>query len=117
MNRNVGKIIRFIGNRLAGASPFLAVLAVLAIPDMAFASGGITEFAGPVQKVVDTLTGPVGKSISILGMVLVGVYFIYQKDDISGGAKMLLSVVFGICFIAFGSTIVTSVFGFSGAMV
>ena len=40
-----------------------------------------------------------------------------NKDDISGGFKLLLGVVFGISFIAFASSIVNSVFTFSGALV
>ena len=39
-----------------------------------------------------------------------------NKDDISGGFKLLLGVVFGISFIAFASSIVNSVFSFSGAV-
>ena len=40
-----------------------------------------------------------------------------NKDDISGGFKLLLSVVFGISFIAFATSIVNSVFSFSGAVI
>ena len=40
-----------------------------------------------------------------------------NKDDISGGFKLLLSVVFGISFIAFAASIVNSVFSFSGAVI
>ena len=61
--------------------------------------------------------GDAGKWISIIAMALCGVVFIIQKDDISGGFKMLLSVVFAISFIAFAAAIVNSVFTFSGALV
>ena len=39
-----------------------------------------------------------------------------NKDDISGGFKLLLSVVFGISFIAFAGSMVNSIFSFSGAV-
>lgn len=95
-----------------------AVLAsILFCPDSALASAGIDQFTGPVDKVVNTLTGPVGKAVSIIGMAICGFVFITQKEDISGGAKSLLGVVFGICFIAFASPIVNSVFSFSGALI
>ena len=96
---------------------FLLALCVFALPDVAFASGGISEFSGPLEKVVGTITGPAGKWISIVAMALCGVIFIMNKDDISGGFKLLLSVVFGISFIAFASSIVNSVFSFSGAVI
>ena len=95
----------------------LAALCLLAFPDLAAASGGITEFSSPLERVVNTITGPAGKWISIVAMALCGVIFIMNKDDISGGFKLLLSVVFGISFIAFAASIVNSVFSFSGAVI
>ena len=95
----------------------LATLCLLAFPDLALASGGITEFSSPLEKVVNTITGPAGKWIAITAMALCGVIFIMNKDDISGGFKLLLSVVFGISFIAFAASIVNSVFSFSGAVI
>ena len=101
--------------------PGLALLGLMAFslffPDIAAASGGITEFSSPLEKVVNTVTGPAGKWISIVAMALCGIIFIMNKDDISGGFKLLLGVVFGISFIAFASSIVNSVFTFSGALV
>ena len=94
----------------------LAALSLL-LPEFAWASGGITEFSGPLEKVVGTITGPAGKWISLVAMALCGVIFIINKDDISGGFKLLLSVVFGISFIAFAASIVNSVFTFSGAVI
>ncbi len=95
----------------------LAAVCLLLTPDIAAASGGITEFSSPLEKVVNTITGPAGKWISIVAMALCGVIFIMNKDDISGGFKLLLSVVFGISFIAFATSIVNSVFSFSGAVI
>lgn len=101
--------------------PRFAVFGFLALclcfPDIAAASGGITEFSSPLERVVNTITGPAGKWISIVAMALCGVIFIMNKDDISGGFKLLLSVVFGISFIAFAASIVNSVFSFSGAVI
>lgn len=95
----------------------LAALCLLVFPEFAAASGGITEFSSPLEQVVNTITGPAGKWISIVAMALCGVIFIMNKDDISGGFKLLLSVVFGISFIAFAASIVNSVFSFSGAII
>ncbi len=96
---------------------FLVLAAsIICVPET-FASGGITEFSSPLEKVVNTITGPAGKWISIVAMALCGVVFIMNKDDISGGFKLLLGVVFGISFIAFAGSIVNSVFSFSGAVI
>jgi type IV secretion system protein VirB2 len=88
----------------------------LVFPDLAQA-GGIGDFAGPIDKVVETITGPVGKAVSIIAMALSGYYFITNKEDIAGGAKGLLGTVFGICFIALAAPVVNQLFSFSGAVV
>jgi type IV secretion system protein VirB2 len=95
----------------------LAVLAAFGFPRAARASGGIGDFSAPLEKVMNTITGPAGKTISIVAMAICGLTFIWNKDDISGGFKLLLGVVFGISFIAFASSIVNNIFSFSGAMV
>ncbi|MDR1083366.1 MAG: TrbC/VirB2 family protein [Deltaproteobacteria bacterium] len=96
--------------------PFLAAFFCLTIPELAQA-GGIANFATPVEQVMNTVTGPVGKSVAVIGMALCGYYFITNKEDISGGAKALLGIVFGICFIAFAAPIVNSLFSFEGALI
>jgi len=99
-------------------SLFIVVaLGALIIPEIAAASGGITEFSSPLEKVAGTITGPAGKWISIVAMALCGMIFILNKDDMSGGFRLLLQVVFGISFIAFAASIVNSVFSFSGAVI
>jgi type IV secretion system protein VirB2 len=104
-------------NRNIWAFSALALLALMVMPDLALASGGIGEFSAPLEKVMNTITGPAGKAISIVAMALCGLVFIMNKDDLSGGFKLLLGVVFGISFIAFAASIVNSVFSFSGAVI
>ncbi len=103
--------------RLKPMAVFGLLALCLCFPDIAAASGGITEFSSPLERVVNSFTGPAGKWISIVAMALCGVIFIMNKDDISGGFKLLLSVVFGISFIAFAASIVNSVFSFSKAVI
>ncbi len=102
-------------NQAAIAVFCLAALAMI-VPEAAFA-GGISEFSDPMQKVVDTITGKWGQLIAIAGMATCGVVYIFNRQDMAEGFKMLLQVVFGICFICFASTIVTSMFSFGGAVI
>ncbi len=98
---------------------FFALLALFlgVFPELALASGGITEFSGPLEKVVNTLTGPAGKMIGIIGMGLCGLYMIINKDDIAGGFKHVVNTVFAISFFAFAASIVNTGFSFSGAVI
>lgn len=52
---------------------FALLLLAAVSPEIAAASGGITEFSSPLEKVVNTVTGPAGKWISIVAMALCGV--------------------------------------------
>jgi len=92
-------------------------LAIMLLPAVSHASGGITEFSAPLEQVVNTVTGPVAKWIAIIAMALCGILYIFNKDDLTGGFKLLLNVVFGISFICFAASIVNSVFSFSGAVI
>ncbi len=96
---------------------FFALVALCLLPEAALASGGISELTGPVEKVVGTITGPVGRGIAVFGMALCGVIFIVKRDDLTGGFQLLLGVIFGISFIAFAGSMIDAVFSFSGAII
>lgn len=66
--------------RLKPMAVFGLLALCLCFPDIAAASGGITEFSSPLERVVNTITGPAGKWISIVAMALCGVIFIMNKD-------------------------------------
>lgn len=86
------------------------------LPEVAHA-GGITEFAGPLETVVNTLSGPVGKSICTLMLIVCAVgYWFTRGEELSGVVKVLFGLVFIMVMIAFAPSIVTRLFSFSGAM-
>ena len=78
---------KFFGLPDIGAKPGISLAAFgflalcLCFPDIAAASGGITEFSSPLERVVNTITGPAGKWISIVAMALCGVIFIMNKNE------------------------------------
>lgn len=86
-------------------------------PELAHASGGISEFTGPLEKVVNTITGPAGKFISIAAFGITFIIYLFNREDISGSFKLLLQVIMGIAGLAFAGSIVNSVFSFSGAVI
>ena len=94
----------------------ILALGLVIVPEFALA-GGITEFATPIEKVVDTITGKVGLLISVAGMAICGIVFIFNRQDMGEGFKAFLQVTFGICLIAGASALVTSLFTFSGAVI
>ncbi len=87
------------------------------LPDLACASGGLDQFSSPLDTIVNTVSGPVGKAVAIIGMVICGFLLVFKREEISGSISMLVSVVFAISFISFGSGIVGSLFTFNAALV
>jgi type IV secretory pathway VirB2 component (pilin) len=75
-------VIRILHKLPKSKLAFLGLAACLLVfPDFALASGGITEFSSPLEQVVNTITGPAGKWISIVAMALCGVIFIMNKNE------------------------------------
>lgn len=105
------------GENMAYFVFLLAFGLAVALPDAVFASGGISEFTGPLEKVVNTITGPAGKFISITAFGITFLVYMFNRDDISGSFKVLLQVIIGISGLAFAGSIVNSVFSFSGAVI
>lgn len=95
----------------------LSMLAMICLAEPALASGGISEFTGPIEKVVNTLTGPAGKFLSIAAFGIIFLYYMFNRDDISGAFKVLVQVILGITGLAFAGSIISSVFSFSGAVI
>lgn len=81
------------------------------------AAGGIGEFSGPLNKVMETLSGPIGRAVCVLGLIACGYTLITQKEDLSGGAKAMLSWALFSCFIALALPIADTLFSFSGAVI
>ncbi|WP_319764100.1 TrbC/VirB2 family protein [Maridesulfovibrio sp.] len=94
----------------------LALAGMMLIPDYAQASTSITDFNTPFETFVGIFTGPVGKYMSIGGIVGVGLTLIFRHDDMTGPIKLLLGVVLAICIVVFGSTLVENTWTFTGAV-
>lgn len=105
---------RFIFFSLA----FLALFAALAafMPDLALAADNF-GMGTPFDTIQQVITGKWGKMISIAGMALCGVVFIFARQDMAEGFKLMLQVTFGMCFIVFAVTIVDALFTFSSAII
>ena len=105
-----------------GAGYFGMVVFLMAglalVPELALASSsGISEFVSAPRKVLETVTGPLGHVVSVFAMAGCGIFFVMNKDDLTGALKLLLTVALGISFIPFAADIVNFLYGWSGALV
>ena len=95
----------------------LIALCLIAVPDAAFA-GGISEFASPLESVVNTLQGPAGRSICVIMIIVCGIgYWMQRGEELSGIFKAFMGLVVIITLVSFGDTIIGKLFSFKGALI
>lgn len=100
---------------------FFLTLAFLlcALPEAALASGGLTEFAGPLEKFLDTLRGPIMAVVLVFMLIIAAIsYWWRQQEELSGMMKNLLGIIFVMSVAVFSGTLVSWLFpSVSGALV
>ena len=106
---------------LRASAPCLLLLGVCALlgaacPELALASDDF-GMGGVFETITKVITGKWGKMISIAGMAMCGIVFIFARQDMAEGFKLMMQVVFGICFIVFAVSIVDALFSFTGALI
>lgn len=91
----------------------LAVLVLLFMPDFAHAAGaggGGMPWESPLQKLIDSLTGPVAIGVSILCILAAGLVLAFG-GEITGFVRTLIVVVLVISVIVFAAGLLTQLTG------
>jgi type IV secretory pathway VirB2 component (pilin) len=88
------------------------MLAIAMISSPAFAGGSGMPWEDPLQKIADSITGPVAKVAGILAVALAGLGFAFSEGG--GFMRKILGIVFGLAIAFSASTFFVSFFGFSG---
>ena len=66
----------------------------------------------PLNKILDSLTGPVAKILGVIAIVLAG--FGVAFGEAGGGLRRLFQIVLGLSIAFTASSLVVSLFGFTG---
>jgi type IV secretion system protein VirB2 len=96
-------------NRLTHLALLIAV--ALAARPAAAASAGM-PWEGPLQRIVNSLTGPVAKGIGIIAIVVAGLGLAFGEGG--GGTRKLIGIVFGLAVAFTAGSFGVSLLGFSG---
>lgn len=94
----------------------LSVLIVgnfIALTAQASATG--LPWESPLQKILDSLSGPVAKILGVIVIVIAGLGMAF--GEAGGGMRKLFQIVFGLSIAFTASSLLTSLFGFSGGAV
>lgn len=89
---------------------FMLIIATMSSP--AWAGGSGMPWEDPLQKIADSITGPVAKLAGIIAIALAGLGFAFAE---SGGImRKVLGIIFGLAIAFSASTFFLPFFGFSG---
>ena len=91
-----------------------AVLAALCIAAAhpAFAAGSGMPWEAPLQRILDSVEGPVAKVSAVMIIIITGLSLSF--GDMSGGFRRMIQIVFGLSIAFAASSFFLSFFAFAG---
>ena len=100
-------------SRLTRIATIAAALLALAAP--AYAAGSGMPWEGPLEQIVDSITGPVARAAAVIAIVIAGVTIIFSEGG--GGVRKLAFVGLGIAIMFAAVSFFLDFFGFAGGAV
>jgi type IV secretory pathway VirB2 component (pilin) len=97
-------------NRIAAAAATVAVTIMMA--PAAHAAGSSMPWEAPLQKILDSVEGPVAKILAVIIIIVTGLTLAF--GDTSGGFRRLIQIVFGLSIAFAASSFFLSFFSFGG---
>jgi type IV secretion system protein TrbC len=92
----------------------LAVTLLLLWPRLAAAGGSGMPYEAPLQRILDSMTGPVAKTAGVIAIVITGLTFAF--GDGGGVLRRLVGIVFGLSIAFSAATFFLTFFGFAGGL-
>ena len=90
----------------------IALAIVLASTHPAFAAGSGMPWEAPLQRILDSVQGPVAKVTAVVIIISTGLSLSF--GDMSGGFRRLVQIVFGLSIAFAASSFFLSFFAFAG---
>ncbi|MCK9908030.1 TrbC/VirB2 family protein [Microbacteriaceae bacterium K1510] len=79
---------------------------------VAYASGSSMPWEQPLQKILQSIEGPVAKIVAVIIIIATGLALAF--GDTSGGFRRLIQIVFGLSIAFAASSFFLSFFSFGG---
>lgn len=103
-------VLRHARERVAHATVLAGITLMIATP--AHASGSSMPWEAPLQKILDSIEGPVAKIVAVIIIIATGLALAF--GDTSGGFRRLIQIVFGLSIAFAASSFFLSFFSFGG---
>lgn len=100
----------------AGDSPFAQRLLAIAFTTLmctpAMAAGSGMPWEAPLQRILESIEGPVAKVIAVVIIIVTGLSLAF--GDMGGGLRRLLQIVFGLSIAFAATSFFLTFFSFAG---
>ncbi|MDI5927787.1 twin-arginine translocation signal domain-containing protein [Rhizobium sophoriradicis] len=96
--------------RFLQATALASIIIVTALP--AYASGSSMPWEEPLEKILESIEGPVAKIVAVIIIIATGLALAF--GDTSGGFRRLIQIVFGLSIAFAASSFFLSFFSFGG---
>ena len=80
----------------------------------AWAAGSSMPWEAPLEKILQSIEGPVAKIIAVIIIIVTGLTLAF--GDTSGGCRRLIQIVFGLSIAFAASSFFLSFFAFGGGL-
>ena len=99
-----------VRHRLPEATALATITLLMAAP--AHASGSSMPWEEPLQKILESIEGPVAKIVAVIIIITTGLTLAF--GDTAGGFRRLVQIVFGLSIAFAASSFFLSFFSFGG---
>ena len=82
------------------------------LADAAQGAGSGMSWEAPLQRILDSIEGPVAKVIAVVTIIITGLSLAF--GDMGGGLRRLLQIVFGLSIAFAATSFFLSFFSFAG---
>lgn len=89
-----------------------ALIVIISFASPAFASGSGMPWEGPLEQIVDSITGPVARAAAVIAIVIAGTAIMFSEGG--GGVRKLAFVGLGIAVMFAAVSFFLDFFGFAG---
>jgi type IV secretion system protein VirB2 len=96
----------------AAAARAAAAAGMLMIASAAHAAGSGMPWEAPLQKVLDSVQGPVAKIVAVIIIITTGLTLAFGET--AGGFRRLIQIIFGLSIAFAASSFFLSFFSFGG---
>jgi type IV secretion system protein VirB2 len=94
------------------ARPVFATATLLASCQLALAAGSGMPWEAPLQRILESIEGPVAKVIAVVTIILTGLSLSF--GDMGGAFRRMVQVVFGLSIAFAATSFFLSFFSFAG---